>query len=65
MVRVVLAGMSGSAFTWQMFLSGALLTAIPGIALQLVFIPAVMVALDRAGMVRFSRDNPAAQATQG
>jgi len=54
-VRVVLSGVSGEAFTWQMFLSGAFLTAIPGIILQLVFIPAVMVALDRTGLVRFRR----------
>ena len=51
---------SGQAFTWQMFLSGAFLTAIPGIILQLVFIPAVMVALDRTGLVRFRRGGEAA-----
>ena len=53
--RVILSGVSGQAFTWQMFLSGAFLTAIPGIILQLVFIPAGMVALDRTGLVRFRR----------
>ena len=53
--RVLLSGVSGQAFTWQMFLSGALLTALPGIVLQLIFIPAVMVALDRTGLVRFRR----------
>jgi len=53
--RVILSGVSGEAFTWQMFLSGAFLTAVPGIILQLVFIPAVMVALDRTGLVRFRR----------
>ena len=53
--------MSGQAFTWQMFLSGAFLTAIPGIILQLAFIPVVMVALDRTGMVRFRRGGETAQ----
>jgi len=33
------------------------LNAIPGIVLQLVFIPVLMVALDRTGMVRFSRSH--------
>lgn len=61
-VRVVLSGVSGQAFTWQMFLSGALLTAIPGILLQLAFIPLMMVALDRTGLVRFRRSQKAAQA---
>ena len=60
-VRVLLSGVSGQAFTWEMFLSGAFLTAIPGIVLQLVFIPAVMVALDRAGLVPFRRGGAAAQ----
>lgn len=60
-VMVVLSGVSGQAFTWQLFLSGAFLTAIPGIILQLVFIPALMVALDRTGMVRFARKNQAVQ----
>ena len=60
--RVILSGVSGQAFTWQMFLSGALLTAIPGIVLQLVFIPAVMVALDRTGLVRFRRSGETAPA---
>ena len=54
-VRIVLSGVSGQAFTWQMFLSGALITAIPGIVLQLVFIPVMMIALDRTGLVRFRR----------
>lgn len=61
-VRVVLSGVSGQAFTWQMFLSGSFLTAIPGIILQLVFIPVVMVALDRTGLVRFRRSEKAVQA---
>ena len=51
--EVVLLGMAGNAFTLQAFLSGALLTAVPGIVLQLVLVPAVVVALDRTGVVRF------------
>ena len=62
-VMVVLSGVSGQAFTWQLFLSGAFLTAIPGIILQLVFIPALMVALDRTGMVRFARKTQSVQAS--
>ncbi len=57
LVRIILSGVASQPFTWQMFLSGALLTAIPGIILQLVFIPAIMVALDRTGMVRFRRES--------
>ena len=52
---IILLGLSGSAFTWQMFISGAFLNAIPGIILQLVLIPAIMVALDRAKLVPFRK----------
>ena len=60
-VRVILSGVSGQAFTWEMFLSGAFLSAIPGIVLQLVFIPVVMAALDRTGLVRFRRGGETVQ----
>ena len=55
-VRVVMTGVAQVPFTWELFLSGALLDAVPGIILQLVFIPALMVALDRTGMVHFRRE---------
>ena len=58
---IVLMGLGGSAFTWQLFLGGALLNALPGIALQLILIPAVMVLLDRTKLVRFTKPDPACQ----
>ena len=57
-VMIVLMGLSGSTFTWGLFLGGAVLNALPGIALQLVLIPAVMVLLDRTKLVCFSRAEP-------
>ena len=51
---VLLTGLTGRPFGWAVFLSGALLNAVPGILLQLTFIPALMVALDRTGLVRFT-----------
>lgn len=53
---LAITGIGGTAFSWQMFLSGAVLTAVPGIILQLVLIPALMAALDRIGAVRFRRE---------
>lgn len=52
-VSIFLYGFSESPFTWPMFLSGAFLDAIPGIIFQLVFIPVLMAALNKAGAVRF------------
>ncbi len=51
----VLMGVQGGAFTLGAFWSGAVLNAIPGIILQLILIPAVMVALDKTKIVRFSK----------
>lgn len=63
-VQMLLLGIRGNRFTWQMFFAGAFLNAIPGIVLQLVFIPVVMVALNRAGLVRFTRHTAAEQRTE-
>lgn len=52
-VEVILLGLNG--FTWMMFISGAFITALPGIILQLVLIPMVMVALDKANLVPFKK----------
>ena len=58
--QIILLGLSGSAFTWQAFMAGAFLNAVPGIILQLILIPAVMVALNRTGLVRFKKRQTAA-----
>ena len=60
-VQTVLLGAGENGFTWKMFAAGAFLKAIPGIILQLVLIPAVMVALNRTGLVRFVRPAAALQ----
>ncbi len=53
--EIILLGMTGSAFTWKAFMAGAFLNAIPGIILQLILIPTVMIALDRTGLVKFRK----------
>lgn len=47
-VSIVLYGIVGKAFGWQIFLGGALLNAVPGIILQLVLIPVIIFTLKRA-----------------
>lgn len=54
-VQVIQLGFSGSEFTWKMFISGALLNAIPGIIVQFVLIPAIMAALNRTGLVPYKK----------
>lgn len=60
-VQILLLGINGNGFTWQMFIAGAFLNAIPGIILQLILIPAIMVALNRTGLVRFGRKTASLQ----
>lgn len=50
--RFVMAGLSGTAFPLQAFLSGAIFTALPGILLQLVLIPLILAGLRRAKLPR-------------
>ena len=45
--------LSGKGFTVAAFISGAFTTAIPGIILQFVLIPAIMIVLKRAKLVDF------------
>lgn len=56
--QVVLLGIGGKAFTISAFISGAFLNAIPGIILQLILIPAIMVALGRAKYVPLIKRKP-------
>lgn len=51
-VQMILLGVTGQVFTYQMFIAGALLNAIPGIIFQLIFIPSFMLALHKTGLVR-------------
>ncbi len=54
--QIILLGINGAGFSWQMFLAGAFLNAIPGIILQLVLIPTIMVALHKTGLVPFGKN---------
>lgn len=47
-VSIIFYGIAGKSFGWQFFLGGALLNAVPGIILQLVLIPLVILTLKRA-----------------
>ncbi len=51
LVSAIIYGFRGSTFTWQMFVAGALLNAIPGILLQLALIPLIIAALERANLI--------------
>ncbi|MBR6184864.1 MAG: ECF transporter S component [Clostridia bacterium] len=50
LVRLILAGLTGSEFTMALFLAGAFSDAVPGIILHIVLIPVLVIAMDRAGL---------------
>ena len=48
--QMVILGLGGGSFPLSAFVAGAFTSAIPGIALQLVLVPALVKALDKAGV---------------
>ena len=53
---MLLMGLNGGVFTFEMFAAGAFLNAIPGILVQLLLIPAVMVALGKTKLIPFGME---------
>ncbi|MBQ8624184.1 MAG: ECF transporter S component [Oscillospiraceae bacterium] len=52
-VSAILLGIWGEGFTFAAFLAGAFLNAVPGIVLQLLLIPAIMLLLHKTHLVPF------------
>ena len=54
-VQLLLSGITKSPFTWQMFLAGGFVTAMPGILCHILLIPPIVMALKKAGLVNDER----------
>ncbi len=63
--EVILLGIRGSTFTGQAFLAGAFLNAVPGIILQLILIPAIMISLNRIKVVPFGQPEADGEGADG
>lgn len=52
-VRLILTGIAGNAggFTFAAFISGAITTAIPGIIVQLILVPIIVLALQKVKLI--------------
>ena len=48
---MICLGIKGGAFTWSAFLSGSVLSAIPGIVLQLILVPIIVAVLQKAKLI--------------
>ena len=55
-MQIILLGIQHNKFTWQMFIAGAFLNAVPGIILQLVLIPTIISVLHLSGIIRFNEN---------
>lgn len=53
----ILLGLKGNAFSFGAFTAGAFIESFPGIILQLVLIPLLMITLDATGLLRFDKNN--------
>lgn len=48
---IFIFGLQGSSFTWVLFLSGAFINALPGIIIQIIVIPLVILSLRKAKFI--------------
>lgn len=55
-VNAILVGISGGIFTPEIFITSAFLNAIPGIIIQLILIPSIMLALHKTHLVPFRKN---------
>ena len=55
-VMTVILGLGENGFTLTAFLTGAFLSAIPGIIAQLILVPAIMLALNKTHLVPFKNN---------
>lgn len=49
-VQFLLAGLRGTAFSLPLFLAGAVTNAVPGIIVQIILIPILVAAMEKAGL---------------
>lgn len=63
--RFALMGLTNTTFSFQLFLSGAFLDAIPGIICQIVLVPLIVIALQRANGLPAGRSAKRAPSASG
>ncbi len=51
LVEIPILGIAGRGYSWQAFVAGAFLNAVPGIILQIVMVPLIVIALERANVM--------------
>lgn len=49
--NVILMGLAGKSYTFSAFIAGAFVTALPGIILQLILVPAIYLILEKSNLL--------------
>lgn len=57
LISIPLYGITGGSFSTAIFIAGAFTNAIPGIILQIIVIPAIVMALAQTGVLRNGQEN--------
>lgn len=55
----IFMGIKGNAYTWGAFFESVFLKAVPGIVIQIILIPTIMLVLHKTGLVPFKRHSNA------
>ena len=50
--EIILLGIKGSPFVLKTFITGTILNAIPGIVIQLILIPSIIIISERVGALK-------------
>ena len=53
--QIILLNLKGNQFIWKTFATGVLLNSTPGILLQLIVIPVVILTLKKAKVIQFEK----------
>lgn len=48
---ILLYGLSGTQYTFEIFIAGTFFNAIPGVVIQLIVVPILIIALERSGVI--------------
>ncbi len=52
LAEIILYGLDSTPFTWELFMTGAFFNAVPGIIIQLIVIPIIIISLRKAKVMQ-------------
>lgn len=60
LVMTIITSMLGQPYSFQIFMNAAIMSGLPGIVLQLLLIPTIMLVLNKTGVLRFQSEKAVA-----